>query len=146
MNDSFFFKLLVDKHSHGWQDVKADGQMASIQSIDSKHKFRLTKPTPPYEVIVEINLKGIVNEYTGGKILPETFKMLEKAFEKEINEECLKLIEKFKELDIDPIGFGSFITSKDRKFDYEKWHDGGYKDLTVKVKANVEIEEVGIIE
>jgi len=147
MNESFFFKLLVDKHSHGWQVVNSDGKKASIQSIKSKHKFRLTKPTPPYEVTVEINLEGIINEYTGGeKISHKSIEKLEKAFEKKINEECLKLIEKFKELDIDPIGFGAFIKSADRKFDYKKWKDGGYKDLTVKIKANAEIQEVGIVE
>ena len=145
MEDAFFFKLLVDEYNGGWHDVEIEGSKASIQSIKGTHKFHLTN-TSPYEVTVDIKLKGVVNEYTGKRINRDIFKKLEKKMEKEISEESLKLIEKFKELDIDPVGFGSFVRSVDREFDYKKWSEKGYKELIVKVNANVENEEVGIIE
>jgi len=53
---------------------------------------------------------------------------------------------KFKEKDIDPIGFGRFIKSEDRKFNYQKWRDDYYKNLTVKVDVHVDIDEVVIVE
>lgn len=56
------------------------------------------------------------------------------------------MVEKFKEIEIDPIGFGSFVRSKDRNFDYAKWQEENYQNMQVNVKAKVEIGELGTIE
>lgn len=146
MEEAFFFKLLTDKYSRGWHDVEIDGYKASIQNINTKRKFELTKSSPPYEVTVKIHLKGVINEYTGIMINNKALGKLETKFEEEIKKRSLELINVFKEKDIDPIGFGRFIKSEDRKFNYQKWRDDYYKNLTVKVDVHVDIDEVGIVE
>ena len=87
MEEAFFFKLLTDKYSRGWHDVEIDGYKASIQNINSKRKFELTKSSPPYEVTVKIHLKGVINEYTGIMINNKALGKLETKFEEEINKE-----------------------------------------------------------
>ncbi len=137
MEEAFFFKLLADKYSSGWHDIEIDGHKAAIQNILSKREFHLTEASPPYEVTVKI---------TGNGVKDKTFKKLEKKFEEEINKRGLELVNKFKELDIDPIGFGRVIKSKNRDFDYDKWRDEYFEDLKVKIDVNVDINEVGIVE
>ena len=146
MEEAFFFKLLTDKYSRGWHDVEIDGYKASIQNTNTKRKFELTKASPPYEVTVKIHLKGVINEYTGIMINNKALGKLETKFEEEIKKRSLELINVFKEKDIDPIGFGRFIKSEDREFNYQKWRDDYYKNLTVKVDVHVDIDEVGIVE
>lgn len=146
MEEAFFFKLLADKYSSGWHDIEIDGHKAAIQNILSKREFHLTEASPPYEVTVKIDLHGVINEYTGDVVKDKTFKKLEKKFEEEINKRGLELVNKFKELDIDPIGFGRVIKSKNRDFDYDKWRDEYFEDLKVKIDVNVDINEVGIVE
>jgi spore germination protein len=141
----FFFRLLVDKYSNGMHRVQIDDGEAAIRSIRSVHVFKLTSRSP-MEVEVQLKVQGIINEFTGNQVTPKKIDKLEKAFEKEIEEECLKLVELFKEKEIDPVGFGHFVKTKTRNFDLSKWTDSEYQKLTVKVNADVMVSEAGVIE
>ncbi|MCU9612393.1 Ger(x)C family spore germination protein [Caldibacillus lycopersici] len=141
----FFFKLLVDKYSEGLHRVKIEEGEAAIRSIRSVHHYKLIKKNP-MEVEVTIDVQGIINEFNGDKMYPNLERKLNKQFEKEINQECLALVKNFQEKNIDPIGFGHFVKTQIRGFDYKKWHESLYKDLVVKVKSNVEVTEAGVIQ
>lgn len=145
-NKMFFFKLLVDRYSKGFHHVKMENGLAAVRSIRSRHHFQLTKNNPA-EIEINIKVEGIVNEFTGNEDLkPYLIKQIEKKFEKEINEECLAMVKKFQKKQIDPIGFGHFVKTKTRGFDYKQWRESGYQDLTVKINSKVKITEAGIIE
>lgn len=141
----FFFRLLVDKYSNGMHRVRIDDGEAAVRSIRSVHIFKLTNRSP-MEVEVRLKVQGIINEFTGNQVTPKKIDELEKAFEKEIQDECLKLIELFQEKKIDPVGFGHFVKTKTRNFDLSKWTDVEYQKLTVKIKPDVIISEAGVIE
>lgn len=143
--EMFFFKLLVDKYSEGMHRVKIEGNEAAVRSIHSSHNFELTK-RKPYEVTIHIKINGNINEFTGQALKPLTVQKLQKQFEKDIEKECLKLIKRFQEKQIDPAGIGHFVKTQTRNFDFKNWRENQYRDLVVKIKADVKISESGVIE
>ncbi|MFJ5761627.1 Ger(x)C family spore germination protein [Neobacillus sp. NPDC093182] len=143
--EMFFFKLLVDKYSEGMHQVKIDSGEAAVRSIHSSHNFKLTKRNPT-EIMIHIKVDGIINEFTGQELTPKTVKALQKQFEKDIQQESLKLIKRFKDKQIDPMGFGHFVKTQTRNFDFKNWRENQSKDLVVKIKTDVKISESGVIE
>lgn len=141
----FFFKLLVDKYSNGLHRVTVDDDEAAIRNITSVHNFELTS-RDPIEITVKIRVNGIINEFTGNELTPKRINKLEHNFEEEIKKECLALFETFLEKDIDPVGFGHYYKTQTRNFDYEKWTNTQYKNLTLKIVPDVIISEAGVIE
>lgn len=140
----FYFKLLTDKFSEGAFRLDVDGDQVAIKDLSSKHKFKLRK-REPYVVDVEIKIEGLIREYTGAMVTTGVVKKIEKEFENQINKEAMAMIKELQEMEIDPIGFGQFIKTKTRGFDFKRWEDE-YKNLTVNVKTDVIITEVGIVE
>ncbi|MEH7245450.1 Ger(x)C family spore germination protein [Neobacillus niacini] len=141
----FFFKLLVDKYSEGLHRVKIEGGEAAVRSIHSSHNFELTKRDPT-EVTIHIKIDGIINEFTGQELTPKLMKKLQEQLEKDVERECLSMIERFKEKEIDPIGFGHFVKTQTRNFNFKNWWENQYQDLVVKIKPEVNISESGVIE
>lgn len=141
----FFFRLLVDKYSNGLHRVKIEEGEAAVRSIRSTHNFDLTGRSP-LEVTVKLKIQGIINEFTGNEVTPKVIDKLEKAFEEEIKQECLKLVETFKEKEIDPVGFGHFVKTRTRKYDLSNWLSSELQSLKVKIEPNVIITEAGVIE
>lgn len=138
----FFFKLLVDKYSEGNFDVKtSEKARAAIQSIRSKHKIKVSNGRAK----INIEIYGIIREYTGKALTPEIIKEVEKKLEDQVERESVKLLKRFQELGIDPVGFGQMMKQQERNFDFNKWEDE-YKQLTFDVKCDVVIGETGVIE
>ncbi|UQX56125.1 hypothetical protein M5V91_11115 [Cytobacillus pseudoceanisediminis] len=99
----FFFKLLVDKYSEGNFEVKLKkGDIAAVESIKSKNKINMTDDL----ATITIHLKGIIREFTGDFLTPQIIGEVEKYLEKEIEKTCLKLLNQFQHLRIDPVGLG----------------------------------------
>jgi spore germination protein len=143
--DMFFFKLLVDKYSEGLHRVKIESGEAAVRSIRSSHNFELTKRNPA-EITIHIKVDGVINEFTGQELTPKNIKELKQQFSKDIQKESLKLVQRFKDKQVDPIGLGHFVKTQTRNFDFKNWRDNQYKDLVVKIKADVKISESGVIE
>jgi spore germination protein len=143
--EMFFFKVLVDKYSEGLHNVKIESGEAAVRSIHSSHNYELTKRNPT-EVTIHIEVDGNINEFTGQELTPKKMQELQQQFAKDIQKECLKLIQRFKDKQIDPIGIGHFVKTQTRNFDFKNWRENQYKDLVVKIKADVIISESGVIE
>lgn len=140
----FFFKLLVDKYSEGLYGVETDKGEAAVRSIRSKNKFILLQ-RKPFKIRVEINVNGVIDEFTGNELGPDTIKMVEKQFEEVITEECMKMFQRFKEKKVDPAGFGHFLKTQIRNFNMNDWHESGYDELSVEIKPTVKITQSGVI-
>ena len=140
----FYFKMLTDKLSEGVFKGAIGKEEIAIKDIHSKNKYKLTR-RDPYSITIEIKMKGIIREYTGKMLNPAIIKKIEKELVERTNEECAAMIASFQEQGIDPLGFGEFIRSKTRGFDFKKWEDD-YKNMTVHIKTDAQITEVGIIE
>ncbi|WAA09911.1 Ger(x)C family spore germination protein [Fervidibacillus albus] len=142
---SFFFKLLADTFSNGLHRVEVDGKEAAVQSITSTNRFELTNREPSH-VTVHIKIGGTINEFTGNKLTESVIKKIEQKFEEEIEKNCIQLVQRFQEKEIDPIGFGQFVKSKTRNFDINNWWESAYKQMEVTIKPVVTIKEEGVIE
>jgi spore germination protein len=143
-NKMFYFKLLVDKHTRGSIKVKDKIGESTIQSIASKTKFTL-KNRNPYEFAVQIKINGLLSEHQERTLKKEDIHKIEKQLEKQISEECTKMIGNFQKKEIDPVGFGHIAKTRTRNFDYNKWKQS-YSSARVKVTADVNIIEVGVVE
>jgi spore germination protein len=141
----FFFKLLVDDYSKGTLKVNMGKEMAAVESIRSKYKMRLTA-RDPFTVNVQLKVKAVLNEYSGKLVTPVLIKKIEKKLVEKIEIECAKLIRRFQEKNIDPVGFGQFVKSQTRGFNFNKWENVDYQHLKVNVQADVSITESGVIE
>lgn len=141
-----FFKVLADQYSKGSYtlQIPGSGEKAGIKSISSSRKLKLVS-TEPLKVEISVHIEGFINEYSGKKITPKVVKDVRKSFKDEIEKESLALIEKFKELKIDPLGIGDDIRSQSRSFNIDEWRDR-IPELTVDVKADVVISETGVID
>ncbi|MEH7334782.1 Ger(x)C family spore germination protein [Neobacillus drentensis] len=140
----FYFKLLVDKYSRGTLKVTHKKERAAIESIRSKYKMQLSTKKP-FTVNVKLKVNAILNEYSGKRVTPKDIKEIEKILQKNIEKECTLLTNRFQKKNIDPVGYGHFVKSKTRKFNFEKWKTD-YPHLKVNIKANVMITESGVIE
>lgn len=144
-DDMFYFKLLVDKYSSGFFNVRLpDSKEAAIYSIRSKHKIKIQEKDP-YKIKISIKMRGVVKEYSGKSLNEKIVKDIEKALQKKIEKECSQLIKRFQEKGTDPIGLGEIAKSRTRNFDYKKWEDN-YKNIEITVKADVSIEETGVVD
>lgn len=140
----FYFKLLVDKYSQGTLKVPIGKELAAVESIRSKYNMRLTS-RDPFTVNVQLKVNAVLNEYSGKRVTPKLIKKIEKKLQSKIENECLNLTKKFQDKNIDPVGFGHFIKSKTRKFDFKKWATD-YQNLKLNIHADVTIMESGVID
>ncbi|WP_433744292.1 Ger(x)C family spore germination protein [Falsibacillus pallidus] len=143
--DLFFFKLLVDKYSEGSYVVKVGKEQAAIRSIHSKNKIRVHRKNGKVSISIELDVKGIIREYTGRNLSPAAIKAIQKSFDKEVKKKSEKMIKRFQQLGIDPIGFGFRVSNSDRHFELKKWQDQ-YPDVKIKVIPSIVITESGTVE
>jgi len=141
-----FFKVLTDQYSKGSHtvDIPDSEDSAVVKSLSSSRKLKVISEQP-LKVKIDIKLKGYINEYTGEKITPKIKGEIIQAFEKEMEKETLALIEKFKELKIDPIGIGDDLRSQIRTFKIEEWRER-IPELQVDVHADITISESGVVD
>lgn len=141
----FFFKLLSDKHSQGTFKVSVDkGEDVAVRSIQSSHKYKLTRRGHSH-LDIYIKIKGDIREYTGKKLNQKAVDKIAKKLEKDVTEECTKLVKLFQKKNVDPLGIGNFHLKKIRGYDFSKW-DADYQNMTFKIHSKVQIVETGVVE
>jgi spore germination protein len=153
-DDLFFFKLLVERLSEGSHVVKlgkkhgdAEQQVeAAVSSIKSKHKIKVENKTDPIKISIEITIKGIIKEYTGKRLSPKKIKEIENTMSNDIKKETLKLLGRFQEKGIDPVGIGQLQKHGVRGFDIKEWEKTLYPNAQFEIKPDVEILESGTVE
>ncbi|PKR83930.1 Ger(x)C family spore germination protein [Heyndrickxia camelliae] len=142
----FFFKLLVDRHSAGNQAVRINNEEVVVRSISSSNNIKVNTKKQPYEVTIHIYIEGIIREYTGKKISNTVMRKFEKGFEKRIEKETLSLLKDFQRHKIDPVGIGERTENVSRHFNWDKWWDSDYQNVTFKIIPKVQIVESGTVE
>jgi spore germination protein len=140
-----YFKLMAQKLNGGSITVNIGKETAVIEDFTSKPKRKLVARNP-YEVEMVIKADGIAHQFTGKRMTNKVRKELEQTLKKQIETTCSELIKQFQKEGVDPLGFGHFVKTKTRGFDYEHWKRTDYKKLKVTVKADVEILESGVVE
>jgi spore germination protein len=143
--EMFFFKGLMENFKNGSYTLDVDGNKVTILSLtlnrDYKIKDAMTNPKVKLSVVME----GQIREFSGEKITPEILKKIEEKMKEEFEKKTEKMLNRFKEMHIDPIGIGLYARTQTRKLSKEKWKEA-YPNAEINVKAKVLISETGIVE
>ncbi|WP_221564499.1 Ger(x)C family spore germination protein [Alkalihalobacillus sp. TS-13] len=144
-SDSFLFKIMKEDFKYGNRKVEYKGYDYIIENIGSEVKYHVIEGIDNPKFQIEVNLNGILNEVTRFKLPkdPELITKLEKKFASNLEKNCLSMLEEFQEKNIDPLGLGNVMKSRERKFDHKIWKEK-YPTAQIDVKVNVEIMETGI--
>lgn len=140
----FTFKYLVDRHTNGSTSVivgKHNAVVSSIHSKKAKIKTDLKKET----LHIQFNSKGVVESYSGEKVDNKTLDKIKKAYNKQLENETLTILNHFRELNIDPVGIQRKFRQQHRNFNPEKW-DELQKNLKIIVDSDITITESGTLE
>lgn len=144
-DDAFIFKMLRENFGRGSFTVNEKNKpYAAIEKVESNREFTVKNPRSAPEITIHVKSRGFIREYKGKKIDDKTMAKISKLMEKQIEREGNKLIKKFQELKIDPVGVGLAVKSKTRKWNYKQWEDL-YPNAKIKVKAEVLLTESGVI-
>ncbi|MED4014979.1 Ger(x)C family spore germination protein [Sutcliffiella cohnii] len=146
LRDLFFFKLLADHYTEGIFVLDLpDGESVSIMSIRSRKKINIDWNGDVPQINIKLKLNGALRDYTGAKVDDKLIATIQETFEGVLRTECLNLIKRFQEEEIDPFGYGFEVKTRKRGFDIKKWEDQ-YPDIPVTVNADVTIIERGVID
>ncbi|WML25906.1 Ger(x)C family spore germination protein [Neobacillus sp. OS1-33] len=167
--DFFYLKILIDKYKAGSQEIGFKTEelkklivkdanytkkpiyskiFITIDNIRSKTKIKLVdKKNLRYKV--EVNLDSRLLEMTEALDLgkPSSVKLLQVRMNNLMEKRIKKLLQRFKKLGIDPIGFGNEYEAhlRGRVISKEEW-DKQYKRVIFDVHVNNTIERTGVID
>ncbi|HSO59041.1 MAG TPA: Ger(x)C family spore germination C-terminal domain-containing protein, partial [Paenisporosarcina sp.] len=113
-------------------------EKVAMEFVKSKSKIKTNHNLESPKVKINLKFEGTLSEYDGNKDLAnkDDIETLEKEISKKIEEDTIKLIEKFKDLSIEPIGM--FETLRMRyKGD---WPKGLTKELLAKAEVEITVE------
>jgi spore germination protein len=167
--DLFYLKILVDKYKAGTKEIgfKTDQLKkiimknenytkkpifnkiyVSIDNIRSKAKIKLVDKKNLH-FRVDLKLDSRLLEMTQALDLskPASVKFLEKKFDQAMKKKVEELLLQFKELNIDPVGFGNEYEAnlRGRTISKKEW-ERKYKDVTFDVHVKNTIERTGVID
>jgi len=120
----------------------------AFDAISTKKELKLVNSsTPEFDLSVKINARitEIHPDINLGD--PKNVAILEKAINKNLKREILRVIKHCQEVESDVFGFGEKYRSSVRgsNLTKEKWHEL-YKDMTVNVKVDFSILRSGVFE
>lgn len=139
--NAFVFKGLVEELGNGKHVLKKDNKKIAIQSIDSTKKFKVKGSAENPIIHINVRFNGVIREYTGTN-LDKQIKELTQYWEKETESKGMELINKFKELQIDPLGVGLQVKAKNRNFELSRWEDL-YPNVEIKLNVDCKLIETG---
>jgi spore germination protein len=116
----------------------AEKEKVAIEFVKSKSKIKTNHNLDSPKVTLNLEFEGTLSEYEGGKDLAnkQQLQTLEKDISKNIEEDILKLLEKCKELSIEPVG----LFESDRMRYKGEWPKGLTIELMSKAEFEVNVE------
>ncbi|MCA0988754.1 Ger(x)C family spore germination protein [Guptibacillus algicola] len=146
LEEMFMFTLINRKHKAGLFEITLpDGNYATLYKVISDVSYKVSDGNKTPKVSIEVDINANIAQYTGDKLDKRIKNDIVDAFEKKIEQDSMKLIKKFQELQIDPLALGDRARSQTRKFDFSNW-ENHYPTLNISVKANADIMESGVID
>ncbi|KAB7706985.1 Ger(x)C family spore germination protein [Bacillus aerolatus] len=144
--DSYVFKLLYEKSKTGTYEIRfKNKKYISIENIRSKTEYKVSGSQDNPRVAIHVSMMGEVRDASSVVLKGDTLKEVEKEWSKEMTKRAEKIMKKFQELHVDPLGIGEKVRSHFRHFDKEAWKDH-YPNVPVEFHMNVRIRNTGITE
>ncbi|MFZ3590795.1 Ger(x)C family spore germination protein [Bacillus sp. DJP31] len=143
--DMFFFKTLMENFKNGSHSIKVEDEYVTTFILTLSRDYKIESALSDPVVYLDLKMEGHIREFSGKILDPKMIKKIEKKYQTIINEKCEKLLTRFSDENIDPIGVGLMAKTQTRKFDIEKWKES-YPKTTFRVSSKVTISETGAIE
>ncbi|MDQ0859519.1 Ger(x)C family spore germination C-terminal domain-containing protein [Bacillus sp. V2I10] len=136
MNGDMAFK--VSKGQQEGQAVLTSIYGEKIESV-SKHESET-------KVTYNITLHGMVKDYPGWLDLRrmKNYKLLTRQLEKQINNDLLKLLLKFQDHEVDPLGVGDLVRAHSKKWNEEEFYETVYPKVTFDINLSIKLHKSGI--
>ncbi|OCT15453.1 hypothetical protein A8709_15355 [Paenibacillus pectinilyticus] len=140
-----FFRLLVENTDNSTFEIPLNNDAyVSVQNNHSGYHYTVSNNSGIPEFKIRIRINGTITESTTSTTTDLFKHNVEAAFSKMIVQTSEKLIQKFQQLGIDPLGLGELSRSRTRHWDESKWREQ-YPTVKVNVDAKVKITETGSI-
>lgn len=138
------FKMLYEKNvSDGEYQYKSEEYIAAVENIETTKDVVFETNGGSGTVTINVNIRGAVREFTGE--LPTTQKeKIERDIKQDIEKKANRLVSRFQELEIDPLGIEDDIKSGNRTYN-QKHFKSAYPDMPIRVNAEVKITGYGIM-
>lgn len=144
--DSYIFKLFYEKTKTGTYEISFKNKKYIVtENIRSKVKYKVSGSQDNPLVSVHVSVIGEVKDASSVLKNRITMKEVEQEWSKETTKRAEKMMRKFQELKIDPLGIGEKVRSHFRNFDKEAWK-GRYPTVPVEFDMKVRIVNTGITE
>ncbi|MEC0268424.1 Ger(x)C family spore germination protein [Paenibacillus anseongense] len=118
----------------------------SVDHINSNYHIRIPKSGPPY-VDMHIKMRGVIEESASGPLEINQLSQYEAAVCQSSEEKILRLLKKFRDNKLDPLGFGLKYRSRHFGKVEEEWRtwQALYPELEFRVGVEMKLEGVGVI-
>lgn len=117
---------------------KEEKEKVALEFVKSTSKIKTNHDMESPKVMIDLKFEGTLSEYEGDKDLAKTGELetLEKDISKKIEEDVLKLLEKCRELSIEPIG----LFESNRMRYKGEWPKGLTEQLFAKAEFKINVE------
>ncbi|GAA0440622.1 Ger(x)C family spore germination protein [Lentibacillus halophilus] len=136
------FKKLYESVEDGQYNIAASDFKASIQNMDSSRHINVVQKNGQIEVTINVQMDGVIREFSkdrASRYLTE----IEKKVQKDFRKNAKRLIDRFQELGVDPLGIGERAKEQIRDVQQKKFKDV-YPDIPITVKTDMVLTEYGV--
>lgn len=141
IKDADVFKLLYENVSDGSFQHKNDKYYISIENVESDKDVAFEAKKESGEVTVNLQVRGVIREFTGRKPT-NRLPAIEKDIQKDLTQKAEKLIKRFQELNIDPLGIEGDVKSSNRNYDKQHFKEV-YPEMPISVNVDARLTETG---
>lgn len=146
---TFIFSVLQNVRTQGTYkiEVKEKGKKDTIivSGYKSRKNWDFTGTHQQPKLKLKLNLVWTANQYPGWMDVskPAELDKLKKYIEKDIKRETERLLTTLKKHEVDPLGIGNIVRSRDRKWEEKTFYEQ-YPNIPIQVTVNVEIIHTGL--
>ncbi|MDN4523841.1 Ger(x)C family spore germination protein [Fictibacillus fluitans] len=146
-DNSFIFKLMYQSFRQGSHEFKlGKNNYLTLENLSSHVNYDIYSPNTNPKINITVDVTGKVNDAAGTPLYQaKTIEMIEKTIKKQTEHDAEKMVKRFQQKGIDPLGLGDRARSRGRRFNFKDWNQK-YPDIPVQVKANIEVTQGGIVE
>jgi spore germination protein len=147
---TFIFTVLQNVRQQGTYkiEVKEKGKKDTIivSGYKSRKNWDFVGTHQHPRLKLTLNLVWTANQYPEWMDVskPEDLDKLKKIIEKDIKKETEKLLTTLEKHEVDPLGIGNIVRSRDRKWDEKTFYEKKYPNLPIEVTVHAKIIHTGL--
>ncbi|MDQ0232662.1 Ger(x)C family spore germination protein [Metabacillus malikii] len=144
-DESILLSFLIDKRSEGTYTMEDSDhnrtELISVQNFKSDSKWRWEKGKLDLRFQLKMTLTQFPDRFDIKKV--EDVMKITKKVEDKLEKDIADLLTTFQEEEVDPIGIGNIVRSKDRSWKREAFYEQ-YPSIPIDVNVDVEIIHAGL--